>query len=56
MKLVMLYNIAVVSCFTALAVIFNKWWIILFSCLIIMTWKSSSNDEKEDKDEPKSYP
>jgi len=31
--LVILWNIVVLACFTAIAVIFQKWWLILISAL-----------------------
>ena len=32
-KEVIIYNIIVLVCFTVLAVVFNKWWVILFAFL-----------------------
>ena len=43
-----LYNIAVVICFTALAIYFNHWWIALFSALFIASAKYRDNEEKND--------
>lgn len=42
-----LYNIASVVCFTILAIIFNKWWIVFFSLLFIRDISIKTTDEKE---------
>ena len=35
LKWIIIKNIIAIICFTILAVIFNKWWIILFALLFI---------------------
>lgn len=37
-------NIIAIICFTILAIVFNKWWIVLFS-LIFLTYFESKGDE-----------
>ena len=39
-KWFILKNIIAIICFTILAIVFNKWWIILFSILFLTTFKS----------------
>jgi hypothetical protein len=34
-----IYNIINLICFTTLAIVFNKWWIIFFAILFVMTPK-----------------
>jgi len=46
-----LYNIASVVCFTILAIIFNKWWIVFFSLLFIRDISIKTTDEKESNEE-----
>ena len=43
-----LKNIATIICFTILAIIFNKWWIVLFSALFYssISSKESNDDER----------
>ena len=36
--LIVLWNIAAIVCFTILSVVFNKWWIVLFSALFYKGW------------------
>jgi hypothetical protein len=36
---IIIYNIINIICWCALAIIFNKWWIMIFACLTTMTWK-----------------
>ena len=44
LALIVLCNIFMMGCFTALAIIFDKWWIIFFS---IIFWKSFTYKGKE---------
>lgn len=46
-----LYNIACVVCFTILAIIFNKWWIVFFALLFIRNISIKTTDEKESNEE-----
>lgn len=39
-KWLILKNIVVIICFTVLAIVFNKWWIILFSLLFLTYFNS----------------
>ena len=40
-------NIVSIICFTILAIMFNRWWIIFFS-LLFMVKAEEKNDNKED--------
>lgn len=42
-----LRQITMLICLTILAIVFNKWWIILFSILISSDFHYSSDNEKE---------
>lgn len=44
-KLVVIRNSISLICFTILAIVFNKWWIVIFSALFM------SSIEKEEKEE-----
>lgn len=46
-----LYNTASVVCFTILAIIFNKWWIVFFALLFIRDISIKTTDEKESNEE-----
>lgn len=46
-----LYNIASVVCFTILAIIFNKWWVVFFALLFIRNISIKTTDEKESNKE-----
>lgn len=46
-----LQNIVSVVCFTILAIIFNKWWIVFFSLLFLRDISIKATDEKESKEE-----
>lgn len=46
---VMVFNSVAVICFSVLAYVFNKWWIVLFSLLVVMNYKRIYPDE-EDKE------
>ena len=46
-----LYNIASVVCFTILAIIFNKWWIVFFSLLFVRYISIETTDKKKSKEE-----
>lgn len=41
-------NIVAIICFTILAIVFNRWWIVFFSILFITTFES--RQEKDDDD------
>ena len=47
--LVILWNIVVLACFTAVAVIFQKWWLILVSALFCkgFSYKTGGKSEKD---------
>ena len=48
----MLCNAISVTCFTFLAIHFEKWWIALFAILFMFSYKSTNtDDEEEDKNE-----
>lgn len=36
-KALLAANVAVVALFTILAIVFGKWWIVLLSCLLMMS-------------------
>lgn len=44
-------NIAILACFTILAVIFNKWWIVFFSMLFLRPFNFDIKTEIGDDDE-----
>ena len=46
-----LYNIACVVCFTILAIIFNKWWIVFFVLLFIRNISIETTDKKKSNKE-----
>ena len=46
-----LYNIACVVCFTILAIIFNKWWIVFFVLLFIRDISIETTDKKKSNEE-----
>lgn len=46
-----LYNIASVVCFTILAIIFNKWWIVFFSLLFVRYISIETTDKKKSNEE-----
>ena len=43
---VLLENVAMMICWTVLAIHFGKWWIALFSVLCFSSLKNSNNGEK----------
>lgn len=45
--IITLKNIATIICFTILAIIFNKWWIVLFSALFYSSIKLKEDDNNE---------
>lgn len=45
--IVTLKNIATTVCFTILAIVFNKWWIVLFSALFYSSIKLKEDDDNE---------
>lgn len=47
--LVCLENVAMMVCWTLLAIHFEKWWIALFAilCFTTLKWKPSGNNTKE---------
>ena len=42
----LIYNAINLICFTVLAILFNKWWIILFSALFLLIPKSSFTQQR----------
>ena len=46
-----LYNIVSVVCFTILAMIFNKWWIVFFALLFIRDISIKTTDKKKSNEE-----
>lgn len=48
---VLIYNTIVVICFCVLAYLFQHWWIALFACLLILTYKRQDNDKKEGRED-----
>lgn len=50
--LIMLYLIAVIVCFIVLAVVFQHWWIVLFSILFLNV-RIQEGNQKERKDDEK---
>lgn len=47
---VMVFNSVAVICFSVLAYVFNKWWIVLFSLLIVMNYKRTNSNEEGDEE------
>lgn len=43
LAMLFLENIVIMICFTVLAVVFNHWWIVLFSAFFISTFKNKEN-------------
>lgn len=43
--IVTLKNIATIVCFTILAIVFNKWWIVLFSLLLYSSVTIKGDDK-----------
>lgn len=50
--LMMLYLIAVIVCFTVLAVVFQHWWIVLFS-ILFFNFRIQEDHQKARKDDEK---
>lgn len=46
-----LHNIVSVVCFTILAIIFNKWWIVFFSLLFVRDISIETTDKKKSNEE-----
>ncbi|MBO5917860.1 MAG: hypothetical protein J6Q14_03735 [Oscillospiraceae bacterium] len=44
-------NIAIIVCFTALAMFFGKWWIVLFAALFTYGWKSREKEDTAHEDQ-----
>ena len=42
-----LKNITTLICFTILAIVFNKWWIVLFSALFYSSIESKGDSDNE---------
>lgn len=47
--ILVLKNIVSIICFTILAIVFNKWWIVFFSILFI-TFFEYHSEKKDDND------
>lgn len=48
--LVMIVNIIVMLCWTALAIHFGKWWIALFAALCFLSLRTECKDDKEEEE------
>lgn len=46
--IVILKNVITIICFTYLAIIFNHWWIILFSALFMTSITTNKGDDKNE--------
>ena len=46
MIVVAIYNILVFLGFVALAIHFNKWWIVFFSALLMATYNGTKHEDK----------
>lgn len=46
--ILVLKNIVSIICFTILAIVFNRWWIVFFSILFITIFEYHSEKEKDD--------
>lgn len=44
-------NIVSIICFTILSIVFNHWWIVLFSILFLTIFKSSKRLEEDDEED-----
>lgn len=42
-----LKNISILICFTILAIVFKKWWVVLFSALFYSSIKLKEDDDNE---------
>ncbi len=42
-KWLILKNIIVIICFTILAIVFNKWWVVFFSIVFMTTFESKGD-------------
>lgn len=42
----LIYNAINIICFTILAILFNKWWIVLFAALFLLIPKSSLTQQR----------
>lgn len=43
----MIKNCVAIICFTILAIVFNKWWIIFFAYLFLTSYTRTETEEKE---------
>lgn len=41
-------NMTAIACFTVLAIIFKKWWIILFALLFMFSYKDKENENEKE--------
>ena len=50
-RMIVILNTVVLLCFTALAIHFEKWWIVLFACFFLFSKKTiqEEDNEKENK-------
>lgn len=44
-------NVLIIGCFTALAMFFGKWWIVLFAALLTYGWKSRDKENTVHEDQ-----
>lgn len=49
--ILVLKNIVSIICFTILAIVFNRWWIVFFSILFLSTIEYEYHSEKKDDDD-----
>ena len=49
--ILMLTNVAIIVCFTILAVVFNHWWIVLFGALFLYSYKNDNQKTDKNKEE-----
>lgn len=42
-------NMTIIGCFTALAIHFDKWWLVLFSMLFTFSIESQGNRQKKEE-------
>lgn len=47
----MFYNAVCVVCWIVLAIVFRKWWVALFACLMTMEYRTRVSKEKDAEEE-----
>lgn len=48
--IVVLKNLITIAIFAVLAVVFGKWWIVLFAVLFMTEYKTSGNEETKEEE------